>query len=51
MGGGKLLVHWYQVNEQGQPVNAQGTVVESPASPIRSSLRNTTRERFDRSAL
>ena len=31
VGGGKLLVHWYQVNEQGQPVNAQGTVVESPA--------------------
>lgn len=29
--GGKLLVHWYQVNETGQPVNAQGTVVESPA--------------------
>lgn len=31
VGGGKLLVHWYQVNEEGQPVNAQGTVVESPA--------------------
>lgn len=31
VGGGKLLVHWYQVNENGQPVNAQGTVVESPA--------------------
>ena len=31
VGGGKLLVHWYQVNEKGQPVNAQGTVVESPA--------------------
>ena len=31
VGGGKLLVHWYQVNETGQPVNAQGTVVESPA--------------------
>lgn len=31
VGGGKLLVHWYQVNEQGLPVNAQGTVVESPA--------------------
>lgn len=31
VGGGKLLLHWYQVNEQGQPVNAQGTVVESPA--------------------
>lgn len=31
VGGGKLLVHWYQVNEKGQPVNTQGTVVESPA--------------------
>ena len=31
VGGGTLLVHWYQVNENGQPVNAQGTVVESPA--------------------
>ena len=31
VGGGKLLVHWYQVNEMGLPVNAQGTVVESPA--------------------
>ena len=31
VGGGKLLVHWYQVNEQGQPVNAQGIVVEFPA--------------------
>lgn len=31
VGGGKLLVHWYQVNEKGQPVHAQGTVVESPA--------------------
>lgn len=31
VGGGKLLVHWYQVNENGLPVNAQGTVVESPA--------------------
>lgn len=31
VGGGKLLVHWYQVNEEGLPVNAQGTVVESPA--------------------
>lgn len=31
VGGGKLLVHWYQVNDKGQPVNAQGTVVESPA--------------------
>lgn len=42
VGGGKLLVHWYQVNDKGQPVNSQGTVVESPPSPIRSSLRNTT---------
>lgn len=31
VGGGKLLVHWYQVNDKGLPVNAQGTVVESPA--------------------
>lgn len=31
VGGGKLLVHWYQVNDTGLPVNAQGTVVESPA--------------------
>ena len=31
VGGGKLLVHWYQVNDKGQPVNSQGTVVESPA--------------------
>ena len=31
VGGGKLLVHWYQVNDNGLPVNAQGTVVESPA--------------------
>lgn len=31
VGGGKLLVHWYQVNDEGLPVNAQGTVVESPA--------------------
>lgn len=31
VGDGKLLVHWYQVNDEGLPVNAQGTVVESPA--------------------
>ena len=31
VGGGKLLVHWYQGKRERLPVNAQGTVVESPA--------------------
>jgi len=30
VGGGNILVHWYRVNENGEPVNADGTVVDSP---------------------
>ena len=31
VGGGNILVHYYLVNDQGQPINENGTVVESPA--------------------
>lgn len=29
--GGNILVHYYLVNDQGQPINENGAVVESPA--------------------
>ncbi len=28
VGGGTIMVHWYLVNENGQPINADGVVVE-----------------------
>lgn len=31
VGGGNILVHYYLVNGQGQPINENGAVVESPA--------------------
>ena len=31
VGGGNILVHYYLVNDQGKPINENGTVVESPA--------------------
>lgn len=31
IGGGTILVHWYRVNESGQPVNEDGQVVDSPS--------------------
>lgn len=31
VGGGNILVHYYLVNDQGQPINENGAVVESPA--------------------
>lgn len=31
VGGGTILVHWYRVNESGQPVNEDGQVVDSPS--------------------
>lgn len=31
VGGGTILVHYYRVNEDGQPINEQGVVVESPS--------------------
>lgn len=31
VGGGNILVHYYLVNDQGQPINENGTVVGSPA--------------------
>lgn len=31
VGGGNILVHYYLVNDQGQPINENGDVVESPA--------------------
>lgn len=31
VGGGNILVHYYLVNDQGQPINENGTVVASPA--------------------
>lgn len=34
VGGGKLLVHWYQVNDKGLPVNAQGTVVQTDTHAV-----------------
>jgi len=30
VGGGNILVHWYRVNENGEPVNAEGIGVPSP---------------------
>lgn len=30
VGGGNILVHYYLVNDQGQPINENGTVVGSP---------------------
>lgn len=30
VGGGNILVHYYLVNDQGQPINENGTVVASP---------------------
>lgn len=31
VGGGMILVHWYQVNSKGQPINELGQTVEGPA--------------------
>lgn len=31
VGGGAILVHWYQVNANGEPINEFGQVVESPS--------------------
>lgn len=31
VGGGAILVHWYQVNSNGKPINELGQVVESPS--------------------
>lgn len=31
VGGGAILVHWYQVNANGEPINEFGRVVEGPA--------------------
>lgn len=31
VGGGAILVHWYQVNSKGEPINEFGRVVEGPA--------------------
>ena len=31
VGGGMILVHWYQVNSNGKPINEFGQVVEGPA--------------------
>lgn len=31
VGGGMILVHWYQVNSKGEPINEFGQVVEGPA--------------------
>lgn len=31
VGGGAILVHWYQVNSKGEPINEFGQVVDGPA--------------------
>lgn len=31
VGGGTILMHWYRVNMNGEPVNEAGMIVESPA--------------------
>lgn len=31
VGGGAILVHWYQVNSKGEPINEFGKVVDGPA--------------------
>ena len=31
VGGGAILVHWYQVNSNGEPINEFGQVVDGPA--------------------
>lgn len=31
VGGGAILVHWYQVNSNGEPINERGQTVEGPA--------------------
>ena len=31
VGGGMILVHWYQVNSNGEPINELGQAVEGPA--------------------
>lgn len=31
VGGGAILVHWYQVNAKGEPINELGQTVEGPA--------------------
>lgn len=31
VGGGAILVHWYQVNSNGEPINELGQTVEDPA--------------------
>ena len=34
VGGGMILVHWYQVNSKGEPINEFGQVVDGPAYAI-----------------
>lgn len=31
VGGGMILVHWYQVNSNGEPINERGQVVDGPS--------------------
>lgn len=31
VGGGAILVHWYQVNAKGEPINERGQVVDGPS--------------------
>lgn len=31
VGGGAILVHWYQVNAKGEPINERGQTVDGPA--------------------
>lgn len=31
VGGGAILVHWYQVNSNGKPINERGQVVDGPS--------------------
>ena len=31
VGGGAILVHWYQVNSKGEPINELGQVVDGPS--------------------
>lgn len=31
VGGGAILVHWYQVNANGEPINERGQVVDGPS--------------------
>lgn len=46
VGGGNILVHYYLVNDQGQPINENGTVVASPALAISRSRPLLTTKRM-----